>query len=586
MPSAACPATPDATKPRFRAGILVAALAAATYAITLGNGFVYDDTSQILENPWLQSVRHIPDILSTHVWGFNPRYERNYYRPIMHIVNLAVFQAAGPRPWAFHLVSVGLHAAAAAAVYRVLLLLFGGGGAAGARRGALLGGLIFAVHPMNVEAVAWIGSLPDLLCGLFALLAIERHLESERPGDRAWGWSFIWMSAALLSKETAVVIPGLLLAAELFRGAWRDPHGLVVRLAMPVLLAAASLGLRTAVMGSLLPRTATAIVSQTAERMPEILVILLEYARKLVFPWPANFAPGLPRVGGFRDALLAPGAWLLAGTAVLALGRGKRASVAALALCFFFVPLAPALFASIFINSPITDRYLYLPGVGAAIMLGWAGSAAAAGRAWESRSWRTVFLVALAALAGAASIRAADFKDNLAIWGDAALKSPGVALARGNYASALFAAGRYDEGVREAREAIRLEPWNPDFHFNLALASERAQLLDIAAEEYGITIALGYEDEEVRRKLAGVFLQQKDFERARENATRAVVLDPANAESRYLLGRALASLGDYPGAAAELDAASRLKPAEATWREEAALATRLAKDQGAPPYRR
>lgn len=567
-----------------RDALVVALAAAATYALSLGNGFVYDDIPQILENPWLRSVRHVPDILASHVWGFSALHEPVYYRPAMHLLNLAVFQLAGPRPWAFHVVSVALHAAVAVVACRLTLQLLGGERAAGARRGALIGGLLFAVHPANAEAVAWVGALPDQLCALFALLCIGSHA-GLMPSGRRMPWASLgWLLAALFSKETALVVPALLLAVDLSRPDRGDLRDVVRRLALPVLAVAAFLALRTAVVGGILPAGTGLSAGLGSPPLPRMIAALVHYAGKLVFPWPLSFVHELPDLVGVRDLLGSPGAWVLAAWTAGGAWAVRRAREQTVALSFalFLVPLAPPLFAAVAMYPPLADRYLYLPLFGFAVLCGRLGASAPVGRAAASPVGPLLFGAAVLCAGVATALRTADFGSNLTLWSDTVAKVPASGLARGRLATALFADGRYEAGAREAREAIRLNPQDPAHHYNLALASERAGVLDVAAGEYRRAIALGNDDAEAHVHLASVLLRMGDARGAAVHASGAVGRDSSNAEAHYVLGRALVNLGDYAAGAEELAHAARLRPEATSWRRDAELAAQMAARTAVP----
>jgi len=309
-----------------------------------------------------------------------------------------------------------------------------------------------------------------------------------------------------------------------------------------------------------------------------MISVLLVYARKLVFPWPLAIAYEVRVPTNVFDTLFAPGMVLLAGWTILAVACRSYAKIVALALTLFILPLLPPLVAAAVTDSPMADRYLYLPAFGFALLCGWFGASPRAARAWASRSIRVMLVMAVVAAAAAAAFRAKDFKDNLTLWSDTAAKSPGSSLARGQYAVALFAAGRYEAGVREALEAIRLDPGNPDNHYNLALASERQGLWQVAANGYRQVIELGNTDAEVLTHLASVLLSMGNAAEAAQHASRAVSRDPANAEARYVLGRALVEAGDYMRGAEELAAAVRLNPDAGVWRRDAEAASRLVEE--------
>src|ERR1022692_2042932 len=143
--------------------------AAVTLAIVansnvLRNGFVYDDIPQILQNPWLRDPRSVQQVFSRNVWGFvGTATTSNFYRPAMHLLNLATYQAFGQKAWAFHLVSLLLHAVCTILVWLVVREI------SGSTITALWSELLFAVHPIHTEPVAWIAASPELAYSMLAL---------------------------------------------------------------------------------------------------------------------------------------------------------------------------------------------------------------------------------------------------------------------------------------------------------------------------------------------------------------------------------------------------------------------------------
>src|SRR5664279_3246699 len=97
---------------KWIAAVAVMAVAVAANLNLLLNGFVYDDGSQILHNPWLRDPAFIPRIFATNVWAFiGQRNSSNYYRPMMHLLNMACYRAFELNAWGYHLTSIMIHAA-------------------------------------------------------------------------------------------------------------------------------------------------------------------------------------------------------------------------------------------------------------------------------------------------------------------------------------------------------------------------------------------------------------------------------------------------------------------------------------------
>lgn len=268
--------------------------------------------------------------------------------------------------WGFKAVSVLTHAAAAGAAAWTLSTL------TRSRWPALVGGLLFAVHPMQVESVAWTTGLKDQLCGLFVILAVggyARHAERDPPApwrDPWWALALLATVLAVLSKPTAMVLPALLLTVD-----WAlrrcDVAKRFVSLALFV-LPAVSIALAIFAMQGNSP-----VESVRAALRPLVAADTYAfYLAKLL--WPLELSVDY---GRRPPVILASGAiwwtWIvpLAAVAAVALTRSRRWWLAAV---LFVVPIAPVSGIATFDMqqfSTVTDHYVYqsLVGVGLAAAL-------------------------------------------------------------------------------------------------------------------------------------------------------------------------------------------------------------------------
>lgn len=209
VPSAA----PSPSARHWPLALLVAALAAVCFAPSLRGSFVYDDLLLVERNPVITSFRNLPQAFSSAYWDFldaEAASRIGYWRPLTAVALMAGHALGGGEPWAFHAVSIALHAAAAVAAVALLARL---------TRSAPLacaGALLWAVHPLHVESVAWISSVNDPLSGIFILLGIERHRAwvERGAGGRPWG-AAACLALGLLAKETAVTLIPCALALDL-----------------------------------------------------------------------------------------------------------------------------------------------------------------------------------------------------------------------------------------------------------------------------------------------------------------------------------------------------------------------------------
>jgi len=351
--------------------LLLAVVTFVGYSGALGFEFVYDDTSQIVQNPAIHDWSYLPHYFSEHTWAaIYSGAPGNQYRPLFLLwlrVNYLVF---GLQPSGWHLVSVLCHVGVTLLVYRLVLRMLHD------REAAFVAALLFGLHPVHIEAVAWISAVSELLmtaCVLGALLVLMRAHTA--PPRRGWLLAAAALyAAAMLFKETGIVFLALAGAFYLLRPA-EEPPGKpgnrhetrnVLGLA---LLTVGYLVARWHVLHGIGQGASSASWAQMAITWP---AALLFYAKLLVFPFHLS---GFYDFGYVSRATLGQFWWpclvLSAGLAiVLWVFRGRQRRTAAFALVLLLVSLSPVLYLRAFTEDALVhDRYLYLPSVGWMLLL-------------------------------------------------------------------------------------------------------------------------------------------------------------------------------------------------------------------------
>lgn len=439
---------------------VVAALALfAAYAPALSAGFVWDDDGH-LTRPGLRGLAGL-----ARIWT-DPSATQQYY-PLLHSwfwLQDAVF---GRSPAAHHVVNVGLHGLFAWLVWRL--------GARLGVRGAGWVAALFALHPIHVESVAWVSEQKNTLSGCFyagAWLAWLRYERAREARWRPWLASFALAVAAALSKSvTASLAPAILLVTW-----WRDGgFGWVRRIPalLPHLAVGAALGLHTAHLevavggadGGLAP--------------PERLVVagkdLWFYLAKVLVPAQQCFVyPRWEIEAGAALAAPALFAALLAATFALRrrLGRSPFA-----ALAYFAGTLTPALgFFDVipFRFSFVADHFAYLASLGPLALAVGAAHAVAQRRAVRPANLRAALAVVCALGALATWRHARAFESEERLWRDTVAKNPGAWMAYENLLQLLNGAGRHDEALALAVEALRHHPGRPGVALQEGIALQRA----------------------------------------------------------------------------------------------------------------
>lgn len=349
--------------------MLVAVLAILPFAGSLGGAFLYDDHLLVEGRPAVQSLARIGELWRSELWVGVAALVNHYYRPIF-TTSLAVdWTVWNGNPTGFHATNLVLHGVVTWLVLRALRRW------TGSELAAVGGALLWAWHPSKTEAVAWIAGRTDLLCMLGMLVAAEGSARRWRGDRRGIALEVLGTFVAYGSKESAVVLPGLI-AVEAWAAAGRPAlqRASVVRVlarALPqVAVAAGYVAIRFAAFPispsapSGIPRRDALIF--TAETIGEI-------ARVVVWPFPLTIERAAIQFDASRHFVHQPGrlaaaAVALGALAALVIVTRKRRPAVAVGLAFAalaFLPVAnvvpgrlPYLFA---------DRFAYTPLLGLAL---------------------------------------------------------------------------------------------------------------------------------------------------------------------------------------------------------------------------
>jgi len=533
----------------LRVGVILG-LCAWIYSPCIRGAWLWDDGLEIARNEAL-------------------REPGGWWRPFVHPQGMDYFPLKSSLQWlewhlwgadpvGYHAVNVLLHALSALLVWRLLRLL--------GVRFACLGGLLFAVHPLCVESVAWISefkntvSLPPLLLAAGAYVRFDAE---RRP--RARIAALLWFAAALACKTSVVMFPAVLLVFAWWRRGRIGPGDL--RDAAPFFAASAAIGAATVWFQSTRAIGIAGTPAGLAGRIGQAGWSLLAYARQAA--WPSDPAPIYPAAGRGLPGVLA---WLVVAAALALLwafrkGWGRHALLAA---GWFLLNLAPVLgvipMAYLRI-SPRADHFAYVS------LVGWAGLAAAAYGAalgaWHRRFGpRAVLGLPLAAGVAAAACAmvlvsrgyAAAFRGEKALWTFAVERDPGAWLARNNLGKALLEERRPAEAEAQLRAATALEPDSPEAHANLGNCLAEEGRASEARREYAEALRIdpgfagGHYDLGLSLLKSGLLAQASEEFRA------ALRLDPAHAQAHNNLGLALAGLGRASEALGEYRLALGLDP--------------------------
>ncbi len=447
------------------ATLLAGAVLLAAVFLVFGRGlpydFVYDDRWTVVQNPALRHLRPLGRFFSQADTAAHPEsgMARDIYRPLPTLTFAADLRLWSLRPWAFRLENLLLHGLNA---FLVLLLLRRMGLSPPA---AALGAGVFLAHPAQAESVVWVTQRSNLLCLAGMLLALLGLGEgAPRRGKTARAAGVLAFAAALLSKETAVVFPGLLLLWDarqdggglLKKDFWKKKAPLYGLLAALVL---AYLALRYGALGRWAQRDFRAggwlgnLLVGALSWWEYVKIVLrpvdltVSHRQYVDVPWQSPW----PWVG---LALFAAQAWLAA-----RLWR-RRATLPAYALAWPLLTLLPVLGVVPAVTF-VAERFLYAPLAGVGLLAGWTWDRVPT---WSGRRrngtalWRGTLCLWLLLLATGAFRRTGVWKNEVTLWESAVAQDPQNAFARVCLAQAYAGKKEYGRAEEEYRAALDRSP--------------------------------------------------------------------------------------------------------------------------------
>jgi protein O-mannosyl-transferase len=379
----------------------VAATALAASVAGLRNGLVQDDIPLLGLDPRVQSFAGLPHVFTRPYWPEELGVTPSLYRPLATLSFMVQNSVGGGSPMPLRLVSYALYVLVAIAVFRLARRLLPPGP-------AVCVAALFAAHPVHVEAVALAVNQGELWVALLSLLAVTRYLDARRGGwpRRAdWGLFALLYLCACLFKETGVVVPALLLGAELICCDSSPAKERFRRLA-PGFFALAGvcavfLLVRIQVLGGVWgAQPADALVGQSSwGRLLTMLQVFPEWLRLLSWPvqLSADYSPRAIEAAD-RWGIIQTGAVLMIlSVAALAVCSLKRAPALAFGIFWAGVALLPVSNVLVPTGVVLAERVLFLPSVGFVLSVGAAALLLGNGRPRLRRSLAST-CVALALL--------------------------------------------------------------------------------------------------------------------------------------------------------------------------------------------
>ncbi|HEV2201844.1 MAG TPA: tetratricopeptide repeat protein [Bryobacteraceae bacterium] len=547
--------------------LILSAAAIALYTPTLWNGWVTDDESEVLTDPYIRSFAKIPQIFNQNVWFFAQIKVSNYYRPLKLLAYSVEYHLFGFRPVFWHLANILTNVAVIVVVYLLVKEL-------ASRSLAFWAALFFAFHAIHAEAVAWVAAGQDLQCSLMLLLSLwlyhrARLALEAPPAENNWRRLLLLYSASVLLflaglffKETALTFPAVLAAYDFFfrRESLRELSRGWRRYLAYLLAVGVYLAMRIHALHGWAPQTRPWHMT-AADMAFSVPVLAVNYLWASLVPINLNYWHVYHpfRALGWKPAAAAAICLVLV-WAMFWLRR--RQPPLSFALAWFWLTLIPVLDIPKVGQNVFADRYLYIPTLGFSLF-------AASAWLWiRSRAERPrTRVVAYAALTGVLTFYCGLIFQRLPYWKDTptlilrtAQQSPDSPEVNG-YLSALYKdQRRFTDALRYGRVAIQDDPTNPYFYH---------QLGEVYMNEGLYKDALVYFDQAVKIQpdfpafwvnVGAVYNATHQWQQAAEASRRGLAVGPDSSMLLDQLGIALLNDGHPQEAVAAWRRAIQVSP--------------------------
>jgi tetratricopeptide (TPR) repeat protein len=550
--------------------LLLGAAAAALYAPVADFPFVnWDDDVRLLKNPWVRSGLSTANIRAAFVTEWNANWS-----PLVWISHMLDFSLYGMDAGGHHLTNLLLHAAN-------VVLLFGALRAAtGAIWRPAAVAVLFALHPVNVESVAWVSERKGLLATAFGLGSLWCYAAHVRGGGpRLRRLAVVLLALGLMAKSLLVTLPILFLLLDRWPldrlSAGGSDSG--DRARRPLLRLVAEKWpyfalLPAAIAATLLAQQIGGAVKQfaalaLAPRLANAVVSYARYLGKLL--WPRDLAvyyphPNLPGGTPWDAVDVAAAAALLVLLAAAAWRIGHPA--VRVGLAWYAITLLPMIGIVQVGSQAIADRYLYLPAVGVFIAAVWGVADTLTERAPRLRiAAGGLFLALLVPLALAS-------REQIELWrrGETLFRHATV-VTDANYkmhfvlANTLRKSGRFEESIVEYRNAIEIHPGMGRAHYNLAKALDEEGQIDAAIEHFRLAAKNPLTATRARAALGRALIRQGDLPAAFAHFREDVELRPNSVNARVALAHLLRLAGELPEAIRSYAEAAALAPHDDRW---------------------
>ncbi|MFZ2774381.1 MAG: tetratricopeptide repeat protein [Candidatus Moraniibacteriota bacterium] len=508
------------------------------YGNTLLNQMFWDDFDFILNNLYLRDWQYLPNFFSENVIA-GAGLASNYWRPVLQIVFSFEWHTWGDFAPAYHFVNIIFHVSDATLLYFVLNLIFK------KKWLSVVTALVFLVHPLQTEAVSYVNSLGDSLSVFWMLGGTWFYLKYLENANRQYYCvSAFFYILALMSKETAIIMPALLALAHFFvfpkEIAIGERAKKIVKKIWPFfLMAGIYLLLRATSLNFInsfnLYNEQNVFTSSIFTRIFTFFHILTIYLGLLFWPVGLHMERTISVSTSLSSGPVILGALIFLGLLTLAIWNVRKYPILSFGILWFFIGLAPTSNIAVPINGMLYEHWLYFPMIGIALIIIWLGMGIFEKFHQTKILFIALLIISISTLSVLTIKRNRQWHDPIVFYNQTLTFTPGSYRVLNNLGMAYADAKDSAKAKETYEKAMATDPKNPIAYHNLANiyrdAGEKSQAIEIYEQAISLDSKFMYS----YSALIDLYLKEKNYPKALEYLKKAQELQPENENIKNMI---------------------------------------------------
>ncbi len=524
----------------------------------------FDDPGYVWKNAHVRSGL----TAETIKWAFQTNSQGNWH-PLTWLSLAADYSLFGLSPKGFHASSLFIHILSSVVLFLVFKRM------TNSMWQSAFVAIVFGVHPLHVESVAWISERKDVLAGLFWVLTMWAYVRYHDSANTKYYYLSIGLFAlGLLAKPMLVTLPFVLLLMDYWplnrirfgeetpmRGKKKTTVSFIhlIKEKFPFFLLTIISSIITFIVQGQENNIVMDAVIPFKERLANAAVSYVQYLKMTFFPKGlAIFYPH--QMKELNIVMIVVSVVILVTVSVVAWKKKEKHPFLFVGWCWFLGTLVPVIGVVQVGMQAMADRYMYIPLIGISIMIAWGAKELLKDSVHNRMIFKIAFVAVTIAMMGCTYMQVGKWKDNKTLFEHTLAVTSDNYLAHHNIGTELLDEEKLDEAIQHFREVIRIMPTYSATYNNLGVALAKSGKLNEAETIWIKAIEIEPSRADVYSNLGHLYQTQGNASKAMQNFETALRLDPNFVDAHYNYGSLLAKMGRLQDAKFHLSEAVRLAP--------------------------